>query len=95
MLRLGGKIQVFVEVGKICFFLNVIFVARRIISFQLSGMCSQTVRRIFFFSISEANRSRFFSIKDFSFYSFVSPSKTTKDFKCVFGEVRVIPDTER
>ena len=46
---LGGKIQVFVGVSKICFFLNVIFVARRIISFQLSGMFSQTVRQILIF----------------------------------------------
>ena len=74
-----------------------IFVARRIISFQLSGMFSQTVREILFFfsAISEAKRSRFFSTKDFSFCSFVSPSLTTKDFKCVFGEVCLIPDTER
>ena len=73
-----------------------IFVARRIISFQLNGMFSQTVREIFFFfAISEAKRSRFFSIKDFSFCSFVSPSLTTKELKCVFGEVCLIPDTER
>ena len=50
---------------------------------------------IFFSAISEAKRSRFFSINDFSFCSFVSPSLTTKDFKCVFGEVCLIPDTER
>ena len=49
----------------------------------------------FFFSITETKRSRFFSIKDFSFFIFVSPSKITKDFKCIFGEVCVIPDTER
>ena len=62
-----------------------IFVARRITYFQLSGMFSQTVPQILvFFSIREAKRSRFFSIKDFSFCSFVSPSKTTKDFNCVF-----------
>ena len=74
-----------------------IFVARRITYFQLSGMFSQTVPQIliFFFSISEAKRSRFFSIKDFSFCGFVSPSKTTKDFNCVFDEVCAIPDTER
>ena len=72
-----------------------IFVARRVISFQLSGMSSQTVRDIFFSALSEAKRSRFFSTKDFSFCSFVSPSLTTKDFKCVFGEVCLIPDTER
>ena len=48
-----------------------------------------------FFSLSEAKRSRFLSIKVFSFCSFVSPSKTTKDFNCVFDEVCVIPDTER
>ena len=72
-----------------------ISVAHPIISFQLSGMFSQTVRQIFFFSISEAKRSRFFSIKVFSFCSFVSSSKTTKDLRCVFGEVCLIPDTER
>ena len=72
-----------------------IFVARRIISFQLSGMFSQNGRQIFFSAISEAKRSKFFSIKDFSFCSFVSPSLTTKDVKCVFGEVCLIPDTER
>ena len=47
------------------------------------------------FAISEAKRSRFFSIKEFSVSSGVSPSKTTNEFKSVVGEVCIIPDTER
>ena len=37
--------------SKICFLLNMTFVARRIASFQLSGMFSQTVLQILFFSL--------------------------------------------
>ena len=56
---------------------------------------SKYARDFIFFAISEAKRSSFFSIKDFSFCSFVSPCLATRNFKCVFGEVCLIPDTER
>lgn len=49
MPRLGGKIQVLVEVSKICFLLNVIFITCRLLSFQLSGLFLQNVRQISFY----------------------------------------------
>ena len=46
---LKKEIEVFAEVSKICFFLNVIFIAHRIISFQLWPVLPKCATYIFFF----------------------------------------------